>query len=121
MVKEVFLPSFKEINDCIKITVLALKNMEVNTNVLVDPKYDYIFSVEEVNKLVLKGVPFREAYKQVGELIEEGNFKPEKRVNHTHQGSIGNLCLNKILAKKNSIIESFGFDKVEEILKNLVK
>ena len=121
MVKEVFLPAFEETNDCLNIATLALENMAVNTTILDDPKYDYIFSVEEVNRLVLEGVPFREAYKQVGRQIEEGNFKPQKEVNHSHQGSIGNLCLDLIDAKKTKVLSEFHFEKIEEALKELLK
>ncbi|HKI89733.1 MAG TPA: argininosuccinate lyase [Draconibacterium sp.] len=121
MVKEVFLPAFKETSDCLNIATLALENMTVNTNILDDPKYDSIFSVEEVNRLVLGGVPFREAYKQVGKQIEEGNFIPRKEVNHSHQGSIGNLCLDLISAKKMKILSEFHFEKTEEAIKQLLK
>ncbi len=113
MVKEVFLPSFKELNDCLNIVGLALKNISVNKNILEDPKYDYLFSVEAVNQLVLKGIPFREAYKQVGRQIEAGNFKPEKEVKHVHEGSIGNLCLAEIAHKKEDVLKRFNFKKLE--------
>ena len=121
MVKEVFLPAFEETNDCLNIAALALENISVNTNILDDPKYDFIFSVEEVNRLVLEGVPFREAYKQVGKQIEEGNFNPQKEVNHSHQGSIGNLCLDLIDAKKTKTLSEFHFEKIEEAVKELLK
>ena len=120
MVKEVFLPTFKEINDCLKIATLALRNMSVNSSILDDPKYDYIFSVEEVNKLVLQGIPFREAYKQIGEQIESGMFKPEKKVNHSHEGSIGNLCLQEIHIKKDNLVESFSFKTIEKAINSLL-
>ncbi len=120
MVKEVFLPSFKEINDCLKIATLALKNMAVNENILDDSKYNFLFSVEEVNKLVLKGVPFREAYKQVGEQIENGNFQPEKTVNHSHEGRVGNLCLEKISASKNEVLKKFNFEGIEQAVSKLL-
>lgn len=109
LVKEVFLPSFKEITDCLNISSLALENMTVNTDITSNPMYDYLFSVEEVNKLVLQGMPFRDAYKTVGEQINSGNFKPEKQVNHTHEGSIGNLCLDKIQEHKQQIVGQFKF------------
>jgi len=121
IVKEVFLPSFKELNDCLNIATLALENISIKENILDDSKYDFLFSVEEVNKLVLQGVPFREAYKIVGEQIETGKFQPEKQVNHTHEGSIGNLCLDKIAEFKNEKIESFHFEKVEEAINELLK
>jgi len=121
MVKEVFLPSFKELNNCLNITGLALENMSVNEEILNDPKYNYLFSVEAVNELVLKGIPFREAYKQVGQQIEAGEFKPEKKVNHVHEGSIGNLCLSEIGQKKNEILKRFNFRKLEESKRKLLR
>ncbi len=121
MVKEVFLPSFKELNDCLNIAALAIENMTVKENILNDSKYDFLFSVEEVNKLVLQGVPFREAYKMVGEQIESGKFQPDKTISHSHEGSIGNLCLDKIASYKNMKIESFNFEKVENSVKQLLK
>jgi argininosuccinate lyase len=120
MVKEVFLPSFKEMNDCLRVATLALKNMTVNDHILEDSKYNYLFSVEEVNKLVLRGVPFREAYKQVGELIENSNFHPDKEVNHSHEGSIGNLCLENISEKKDEILNDFRFEKIEKAIGKLL-
>lgn len=120
MVKEVFLPSFKEMNDCLNIVHLAIEKMSVNNNILNDSKYDYLFSVEMVNKLVLQGIPFREAYKQIGAQIEDGNFTPEKIVDHSHEGSIGNLCLDSIKNKKEEIVEKFLFNKIEEAKNNLL-
>jgi argininosuccinate lyase len=121
IVKEVFLPSFKELNDCLNIASLALVNMTVKENILEDSKYDFLFSVEKVNKLVLSGIPFREAYKIVGEQIESGTFRPEKSVNHTHEGSIGNLCLEKIREYKSEKVKSFNFDEVEKAINRLLK
>ncbi|WP_346855290.1 argininosuccinate lyase [uncultured Draconibacterium sp.] len=120
MVKEVFLPAFKEMNDCLNIVQLAVKNMTVNSNILEDDKYNYLFSVEEVNKLVLQGIPFREAYKQVGAQIENGGFVPEKKVNHVHEGSIGNLCLSQITDKKNKVVSEFQFENIEKAKKKLL-
>ncbi len=119
MVKEVFLPIFKELNDCLQIAALALKNIKVNTNILDDERYNFIFSVEEVNRLVMDGLPFREAYKIVGEKIEKGSFVPQKEVHHTHEGSIGNLCLDKILDKKQEVIKKFNFSKIDSSIKKL--
>ncbi len=121
IVKEVFLPSFKELNDCINIASLAIAKIKVNENILDDPKYDFLFSVEEVNKLVLNGIPFREAYKIIGERIESGKFEPEKLVSHTHEGSIGNLCIDEIKKFKNEKIESFQFGEIEQAINNLLK
>jgi argininosuccinate lyase len=120
VVKEVFLPTFKELNDCLNIAALALENMTVKENILEDKKYDFVFSVEEVNKLVLLGVPFRDAYKIVGEQLESGKFQPEKAVNHSHEGSIGNLCLEKIALYKNMKVESFNFEEIEKAIKQLL-
>jgi len=119
MVKEVFLPVFSEMNSCLEITSLAIQKLHVNEKILDDKKYDYLFSVEEVNRLVLKGIPFREAYKITGEKIEKGEFEPSKKVNHSHIGSIGNLCLDKIAAKKNNIIEKYNFQNIEKAINQL--
>ncbi len=121
MVKEIFLPSFKEMNDSLKIATLALKEMTVNEKILDDPKYNYLFSVEAVNKLVLDGVPFREAYKQVGAKIESGSFQPEKKVEHSHEGSVGNLCLDKITESKKEVLRNFNFNKTEEAIQQLLR
>jgi argininosuccinate lyase len=120
LVKEVFLPSFKEITDCLNISSLALENMTVNTDITSNPMYDYLFSVEEVNKLVLQGMPFRDAYKTIGEQINAGNFKPEKQVNHTHEGSIGNLCLDKIQEHKQQIVGQYKFAEIEKAIEKLL-
>ena len=121
IIKEVFLPVFGELIDCLNIASMALENMQVKTDILNRPIYDYLFSVEEVNKLVLNGMPFRDAYKTVGKQIEDGVFNPEKKVDHTHEGSIGNLCLDKIADYKQQIIESFEFKKVEHAIKKLLE
>ena len=121
IVKEVFIPAFAELHDCIEMTALMMAQVKVNTEILNDSRYDFLFSVEEVNRLTLSGVPFRDAYKQVGFEIEAGNFKPDKTVNHTHEGSIGNLCNEEITAYKNEIMKQFGFEKVRLAEKKLVE
>ncbi len=121
VVKEVFLPVFSELLQCLDVTRLALEKIEVNPRILEDPKYDYLFSVEEVNKRVLEGIPFREAYRQVAEKIEQGAFRPHKEVHHTHAGSIGNLCLEEIARKKEEVIANFHFDKTEQAVNNLLE
>lgn len=121
IVKEVFLPSFNDLSDCLNIAALALENLSVKENILDDTKYDYLFSVEKVNEFVLKGMPFRDAYKMVGEQIESGIFQPDKVVEHTHDGSIGNLCLEKIADYKKLKIESFNFGDVENAIKQLLE
>jgi argininosuccinate lyase len=120
--KEVFLPAFGELNDCIRMVGLMMQSVKVNENILDDKKYDLLFSVEKVNELVLNGMPFRDAYKQVGLEIESGHFTADKKMHHTHEGSIGNLCNDKIAALKNEIVNSFDFEKVnraeEQFFKN---
>ena len=114
IIKEVFVPAFAELTDCLEMTSMMMAQVEVNTEILNDSRYDYLFSVEEVNRMTLSGVPFRDAYKKVGLEIEAGNFKPTKEVNHTHQGSIGNLFNEEICIYKDSILTQFGFEKVHQ-------
>lgn len=120
IIKEVFVPAFAELNDCLEMTAMMMAQVKVNTEILNDPKYDLIFSVEEVNRLTLTGVPFRDAYKQVGLEIEAGNFSPDKNVNHTHEGSIGNLQNDNITEYKNQIIKGFNFSKMETAIDKLI-
>jgi len=112
LIKEVFIPLFGEIDDCLDITNYAIRNIEVVKDVMKDSKYKLAFSVEEVNHLVGKGVPFRDAYRQVAESIKNGQFEFHGTLHHTHEGSIGNLCNDRISLKMNKVIESFGFDSV---------
>ncbi len=119
-VKEIFIPLFAELHHCLSVATLALEKLQVNENILDDPKYDYLFSVEEVNKLVLEGIPFRKAYRQVAEKIEVGEFQPERNLKHTHEGSIGNLCLDEINTKKSVVFQNFQFEKINDALKKLI-
>lgn len=120
IIKEVFLPSFDELKDCLRMAAYIINRMKVNEHILDNPIYDNMFSVEEVNRLASKGMPFRDAYKKVGLDIESGNFTPQKQIHHTHEGSIGNLCNDKIEALMQKTIDEFGFFKVEEAIKALV-
>lgn len=120
IIKELFIPSFEEVNDCIFMVSNMMQQVQINENILEDEKYLYIFSVEEVNRLVLEGVPFRDAYKQVGLDIEKGIFKHDKKVNHTHEGSIGNLCNDKIELLKQNIIDQFEFSNIIEAEQKLL-
>jgi len=120
LLKELLFPAFAELKNCLHMATFMLQNVTVNTAILDDPKYAYLFSVEEVNRLTLSGVPFRDAYKQVGLAIEKGEFNPDKKVNHTHEGSIGNLCNAEIAAAFDKIVGSFDFAKVENAVGNLV-
>ena len=121
IIKEVFVPAFAELTDCLEMTTMMMAQVEVNTQILTDSRYDYLFSVEEVNRLALQGVPLRDAYKQVGLEIEQGNFKPNKTVNHTHQGSIGNLYNEEICTYKNAVVSEFSFEKVHKAEKKLLE
>lgn len=121
LIKEVFVPAFQELKDCLEMTTYIIGEMRVNPSILEDDKYLHIFSVEEVNRLVLEGVPFRDAYKQVGLAIEAGKFSPAKEVNHTHEGSIGNLCNEQIVALEKNILKEFDFYKVQAAEKELLK
>lgn len=121
ILKEVIFPAFSELRDCIDIAAFMMDKLKVNTSILDDNRYKYLFSVEEVNKLVLEGTPFRDAYKIVGKDINEGNFNPEKVVNHTHEGSIGNLCNDKIAVKMSKAVNEFNFEKMEEAIEGLLK
>jgi argininosuccinate lyase len=121
LLKELLFPAFADLKNCLHMATFMLQHIEVKTDILNDPKYAYLFSVEEVNRLVLNGTPFRDAYKQVGLAIEQGNFNPDKKVNHTHEGSIGNLGNEQIVASMDKLLGSFNFDKVEKAIKNLVQ
>ncbi len=121
IIKELFIPSFEEMNDCLQMVTRMMGEVNINEHILDDPKYLLIFSVEEVNRLVLEGVPFRDAYKQVGLEIEKGNFKHDKKVAHTHEGSIGNLCNDRIELLKQQIVDQFDFDKVVAAEKKLIE
>lgn len=120
LIKEIFIPAFNEIKVCINIAIYAISHLKVNHLILDDKKYDYIFSVEEVNRLVLEGIPFRDAYKHVGQKIMEGNFIPMKKIKHSHEGSIGNLCSNEIKEKMEKVLADFNFNSVEEAISKLL-
>ena len=121
LLKEHLFPAFKILKDCIEIAGLMLSNIEVKKDILADEKYNYLFSVEEVNKLVNKGMPFRDAYKTVGLDIEAGKFTYDTNVNHTQEGSIGNLCTLEIKTQMEKVIGSFPFEKVTSAISALIK
>ncbi len=114
IIKEVFLPAFDELLDCLRMTAYIINKIEVNDHILDDPRYDPMFSVEEVNRLAAEGMPFRDAYKKVGLDIEAGRFTPNKNIHHTHEGSIGNLCNDRIEALMQQTLQGFGFERVAE-------
>jgi len=121
LLKEHLFPAFKTLKDSIEIAGLMLNNIEIKKDILADEKYKYLFSVEEVNKLVNTGIPFRDAYKKVGTDIEAGNFKYNTSVHHTHEGSIGNLCTAEIKNQMQKIVDSFPFATVNDSLNKLVE
>ncbi len=121
LLKENLFPSFQSLSECLEITTFMLDHISIKTDILNDPKYDYLFSVEVVNNEVLQGIPFREAYRNIGLAIEQGTFKPSKEVNHTHEGSIGNLCNQEIVRMFNDNLKAFDFPNVENAIANLLK
>ena len=121
IIKEVFLPTFDELKDILRMVTLMMEHITVNEHILDDPRYDLMFSVEEVNRLASEGMPFREAYKKVGLDIEAGRFTPVKEVHHTHEGSIGNLCTAEIRALMDRVLEGFNFQKAHDAIAALVR
>lgn len=121
IIKEAFLPAFDELKDCLQMAAYIINKMEVKEDILDNPIYDPMFSVEEVNRLAREGMPFRDAYKKVGLDIEAGNFTPNKDIHHTHEGSIGNLCNDRIQALMDETVKGFNFGKMETAIANLLK
>jgi argininosuccinate lyase len=121
LIKEVFIPLFEEMNDCIDIVAYAVENMEVCQNVMDNPLYKLAFTVEEVNHLVEQGVPFRDAYRQVGMAVQRGEFEYHGTLNHTHEGSIGNLCTAEIRSKFSGALSTFTFARVNSAIAALTK
>ena len=121
LLKELLFPAFSDLKDCLQMAAFMLENISVKEAILDDERYKYLFSVEETNRLVLSGMPFREAYKQIGAEIENASFNPEKMVNHTHEGSIGNLCNEEITECMDELLEQFPFKKVHEAIENLLQ
>lgn len=121
LIKEVFMPAFEELIDCLQMTEYIIARTEVNEHIIDDPRYDAMFSVEEVNRRVLSGTSFRDAYKQVGLEIEAGNFVPDKNIHHTHAGSVGNLCNDKIAELMAYTINEFHFERAEQAEQKLLK
>ena len=120
IIKEVFLPAFDELKDCLRMATHMLRELKVNEHILDDERYALMFSVEEVNRRVLAGMPFRDAYKQVGLEIEAGQFKPDKQVAHTHEGSIGNPCNKQIAQLMQTVIQGFDFERMNNAEKRLL-
>ncbi|MDE5554915.1 MAG: argininosuccinate lyase, partial [Muribaculaceae bacterium] len=108
LLKDIIFPATTTLIECLDMCDFMLQHIKVNTDILSDPKYDYLFTVEDVNRMVLDGTPFREAYRTIGIKVNEGKYKPIKEVHHTHVGSIGNLCNSEIASKMNSIMSKFA-------------
>jgi argininosuccinate lyase len=121
IIKELFFPAFAELKACIAAAKIMFENVIIHKNIINDDKYKYVFSVEKVNELVLSGVPFREAYQIIGKQIDEGTFKADTAIYHTHEGSIGNLCNDKIVEKMKKLIDEFHFDITESKLEELLR
>ena len=121
ILKEILMPAFDEILNCLDMTYFMLSNIQVKEGILDDTKYDLLFSVERVNELVLQGVPFREAYKIIGNEINSNTYTPNRDLKHSHEGSIGNLCNEQISEMMQEVIAKFGFDKVQNAIEDLLK
>jgi argininosuccinate lyase len=121
LLKEIIFPAFADLRDAIDISAFMMDKLIVNQQILEDSRYKYVFSVDVLNQLVLQGTPFRDAYKIIGKEINEGKFNPEIKVTHTHEGSIGNLCNTQISEKMKQSYDSFHFEKISEVLLNLIK
>jgi argininosuccinate lyase len=120
LLKEHLFPAFTTLKDSLQMAALMLSNISIKENILKDEKYKYLFSVEEVNKLVLQGVPFRDAYKKIGLAIEAGKFTYSTELHHTHEGSMGNLCNDKIESMMQQTLTAFEFDKVQSAIASLI-
>ena len=120
LLKEHIIPALKNLQNCLQMAGLMLSNIHVKKDLLQDEKYKYLFSVEEVNKLVLQGIPFRDAYKKIGLAIEAGNFTYTVETAHTHEGSIGNLCNLQIKTMMEEVIKKYNFQKIHTAIKNLL-
>lgn len=120
LLKENLFPAMTSLNECLEMTTFMLQNISIKDNILEDKKYAYLFSVEVVNELALKGTPFREAYKIVGDAIDKGTFEPGKAVHHTHEGSIGNLCNPEIEGLMGDVLTQFKFEKTHNAIQNLL-
>ncbi len=120
LLKTLLFPALRDLRDCLEMAHLMLSNVEVQPNILDNEKYRFIFSVEEVNKLVLSGMPFRDAYRKVGEDIQAGKFNPERSIRHVHEGSIGNLNHAEIKQAMDRVLSSFDFEKARKAVEALL-
>jgi argininosuccinate lyase len=121
LLKEHLFPAIKNLKDCIKMATLMFENIEVKKDILNDEKYKYLFTVEEMNKLVLQGMPLRDAYKKIGSDVESNSFKTDMKLNHSHEGSIGNLQNEQIKTMMHKVISRFNFKEVNDALQQLLQ
>ena len=121
LLKEHLFPAIKNLRDCIRMATLMFENIEVKKDILEDEKYKFLFTVEEMNKLVLQGMPLRDAYKKIGTDVEAGNFETDRKVAHTHQGSIGNLQNQEIKRMMQNVVDRFNFKAVNDALQKLIQ
>ena len=121
IIKEIFLPAFDDLENCLDMTAYIVERIKVNDHILDDSRYDAMFSVEEVNRRAAAGTPFRDAYKQVGREIEAGSFVPDKNIHHTHEGSIGNLCNKEIACRMEDVYHDFHFEQAAEAIAKLLQ
>jgi argininosuccinate lyase len=121
LIKEIYLPVFDEMIEIIKAMHIGTSKLQIRKEILENPLYDCIFTVEKVNEYVLQGKAFRDAYVIVAKQVEEGNFKPDRKMHHTHEGSMGNLCNDKIKEKFDKIFGRFDFESVRQIEKRLLR
>jgi argininosuccinate lyase len=121
LLKEHLFPAIKNLKDCLRMATLMIENIDIKKDILEDEKYKYLFTVEEMNKLVLQGMPLRDAYKKIGADVENGTFKTDMKMHHTHEGSIGNLQNEQIKIMMDKVIERFDFKKVNEALQRLLQ
>ena len=120
LIKELFIPMFDEMSDCLDIACFAIENISVKDGLMEDPRYALAFSVEKVNSLAASGVPFRDAYRQVADEISAGIFRYDGTLNHTHEGSIGNLCNDEVAGRMQKVTAQFNFDQVDRAVESLL-
>jgi argininosuccinate lyase len=118
--KEIVFPAISTLKECLDMTDFMVQQLKIKNNILKDAKYKYLYTVEAVNELVMNGLPFRDAYRQVGQSVDNQTFSYDKPIHHTHEGSIGNLCNDAIQTKIERILKSFDFEKTDSVIKQLI-
>lgn len=121
LLKESLFPAIKNLKDCIRMAALMFENIDIKKDILSDEKYKYLFTVEEMNKLVSQGLPLRDAYKKIGAEVESKTFDTNRQVSHTHEGSIGNLQNEPIKEMMKNVVKRFNFKRVNDALQKLIQ